>query len=153
MSRNETAYDEIECAEKACRLRDQMDSIRSEMDEEVQDLRVETRRLFNWRRQFAAHPALWLGSAMALGVALSLRRKRSPTIQLDHKMLDELIERGQFQIEPKHPSLMRTARGAVGRIAMKAALNYAAQKILTPKQTSSVPSHSGAEHRHQSNGR
>lgn len=153
MSRDAPPYDEIECAEKACRLRDQMDSIRSEMDQEVQELRVGTRSLFNWRRQFAAHPAVWLGAAVALGVALSLRQQQSATIQLDNKKLDELIERGRFQIEPKQPSLMRRAGRTVGRFALKAALNYAAQKIVTTQQTASVQSQPGAVQRHQSNGR
>lgn len=126
------AKNEIHCAEDACRIRDRMGRIRSQMDREVKGIKKGANNLMNLKYQMRSHPWVGVGVATVLGFLVVPKKKRQPELQLDDQEIQKLVERGGIKVQAhqKHEkSMVCSATTLVANAALRAALAYAGQKF------------------------
>jgi hypothetical protein len=114
-------------------LRWRMQRIRSRMHAKVDGLRLDAESLLDWRYYVCQFPLSSILSAAVLGFWLTPGRRVTPTVKLDDRTIDDLVNRGVMRVEwpapPKTPWWRPVGTLAMNLVA-KAALAYIGQQLV-----------------------
>src|SRR5581483_6310489 len=113
-------------------LREQMQRIRNRMTTEAEVLKVEPHRLLDWRWYVKQSPWLCVGTAAALGFWLVPGHRITPTVKLDDKSIEELLQKGAVRVQPvkKQTSLTRSLLSLAATMALKTAWNHYGPQLM-----------------------
>lgn len=117
----------------SAQLQARMQRIRSRMHAKVDGLKLDAESLLDWRYYVCQFPLGSVLTAAVLGFWLTPGHRVTPTVKLDDRSIDHLIERGAVRVEaptsPKRP-WWRPLGGLALNLLSKAALAYVGQHLV-----------------------
>lgn len=140
--------------ERADNIRRKMNSVRYELDEEVQQVKQSAHQLTDWRYYVRKHPWACLGVATAIGFLVVPRKRHAPSV--DTKTIEKLIKKNQMVAkhqpqEQEKSSLVRGAFTFLSGLAFRTATAHLVQQLTAPRdkpESASAP----ADYSTQDNG-
>jgi hypothetical protein len=129
-----------------------MQRIRNRMHAKVDGLRLDAENLLDWRYYVCQFPWSSALAAAAVGFWLTPGHRVTPTVKLDNRTIDNLIDRGVMRVEmpPPPPTApwWRPLTGMALNFLGKAALAYVGQQFV--RQEAAATAADVAETRHDS---
>lgn len=118
-------------------IQDQTRKIREGLPEAVDELKVETERLLDWRHYVRLHPVAVLTTAAVVGYWLVPKRRQATTQTVVADALREVkstsdknAKLAAKQAATSTPTVVDTLLAAAGGIALKLAMSYAGDHIV-----------------------
>jgi len=113
-------------------LRERMARIRNRMSSEVSVLKEDAHRLLDWRWYVEQSPWLSLSAAAVLGFWLIPGHHVTPTVKLDDKSIEDLIQKGAVKVQTakKKTSLTRSLLSLGATLALKTAWNQFGPQLM-----------------------
>jgi hypothetical protein len=107
----------------------QMQAIRSQIDQGLEDVSAHARNLVDWRHYATTHPWLCLGAAAAVGFLIVPQRPAA--MRLDSAALSDLTKSHPLVVTSAvaHHGLVRMLLGTVARLAVREATAYAGNHV------------------------
>lgn len=109
-------------------VRVQMQGIRSEIDQGLEDVAASAHRMVDWRHYVRTYPWVCLGTAAALGFLIV--PKRSTTRYVDLATLTKAVRAGHPVVEPPRSApreMVETLLASVASMAVRKAIGLLAQ--------------------------
>lgn len=108
-------------------IRQRMEDVRRDLDEDVQGIVEGARELGKWRTYVRNYPWVCLGTAMAIGYWLVPRRPRG--LQPDAQMLGELAKQcSSLAASPPKSTVRSIVGGIVGSLVMRGVTSFVEQQ-------------------------
>ena len=145
--------DEDAIEQEAEDIRRQTQDIRERLPEAVDEIKVKTEQLTDWRYYVRTYPAATLIAAAALGYLIVPPGKRKPRVQPPPaktlaSCIPGLAQPEQVPEEPPKSSIMDALLAGISSVALKAVAGFAGDQItqmLSPKPPVTEPEKNGEQ--------
>jgi hypothetical protein len=113
-------------------LRGRMQRIRNRMHAKVDGLRLDAESLLDWRYYVCQYPLSSVLAAAAVGFWLTPGHRVMPTVKLDDRTIDNIVDRGAVRMPPPppKPSWWSALVPVATNLILKSALAFVGQQLI-----------------------